>query len=160
MAHLGNKTKCVDDVLLWATNTEEVFHQATEWLDLCARNGIHLNLSKFRFAQDTVEFAGFTVTPTEVRPANYFTDAIRKFPTPANITDMRAWFGLVNQVSYAFAMTAAMLPFKELLKSSTPFQWSDELTEELEISKAHICQAILRGVEIFDKRRPTCLSTD
>ena len=160
VAHLGNKTKCVDDALLWATNTEEAFHQATEWLDLCARNGITLNPSKFRFAQDTVEFAGFTVTPTEVRPANHFTDAIRKFPTPANITDVRAWFGLVNQVSYAFAMTTAMLPFRELLKPSTPFQWSDELTKALETSKAHICQAIQGGVEIFDKGCPTCLFTD
>ena len=98
VAYLGNKTKCVDDALLWATNTEEAFHQATEWLDLCARNGITLNPSKFWFAQDTVKFAGFTVTPTEVRPANHFTDAICKFPTPANITDVRAWLSLVNQV--------------------------------------------------------------
>ena len=136
------------------------FHQATEWLDICARNGITLNPAKFRFAKDKVEFAGFTVTPTEVRPADKFMAAIRDFPTPANTTDVRAWFGLVNQVSYSFAMTAAMLPFRELLKPSTPFEWTDKLSDALTASKDHICSSIRTGVEIFDKGRPTCLATD
>ena len=159
-AHIGQKTKCVDDALLWSDNIEEAFHQATEWLDMCARNGITLNPTKFRFALDVVDFAGFTVTPSEVRPADHFTNAIKEFPTPANITDVRAWFGLVNQVSYSFTMTDAMLPFRDLLKPSSPFLWTNELTKALDASKSHICRAIKQGVQIFDKGRPTCLSTD
>ena len=57
-------------------------------------------------------------------------------------------------------MTEAMLPFRDLLKPSTPFQWTDSLSASLEASKEHICQAINKGVQIFDKGRPTCLSTD
>ena len=159
-AHIGQKTKCVDDTLLWSDTLEEAFHQATEWLDLCGRKGITLNPTKFKFAQSTVEFAGFVISPTEVRPADHFTKSIREFSTPNNITDVRAWFGLVNQVSYSFTMTEAMLPFRDLLKPSTPFQWTDTLSASLEASKEHICQAINKGVQIFDKGRPTCLSTD
>ena len=77
VAHVMSKTKCVDDALIWSSDITEAFHQATEWLDICARNGITLNPAKFRFAKDRVEFAGFTVTPTEVRPADKFTAAIR-----------------------------------------------------------------------------------
>ena len=160
VAHVMSKTKCVDDALIWSSDIAEAFHQATEWLDICARNGITLNPAKFRFAKDRVEFAGFTVTPTEVRPADKFTAAIRDFPTPTSITDVRAWFGLVNQVSYSFAMTAAMLPFRELLKPSTPFEWTDKLSDAITASKDHICSSIRTGVEIFDKGRPTCLATD
>ena len=40
VAHIDQKTKCVDDVLLWSDTLEEAFHQTTEWLDLCGRNGI------------------------------------------------------------------------------------------------------------------------
>ena len=76
------------------------------------------------------------------------------------VTDIRAWFGLVNQISYTFAMTATMLPFRDLLKPSTPFQWSDQLSEALATSKQYICESIRAGVEIFDKGRPTCLATD
>ena len=160
VAHIGSKTKCIDDALLWSTDITGAFHQAAEWLQICATDGITLNPRKFHFAEDEVEFAGFTITPTEVRPANKFTAAVRDFPTPKSITDVRAWFGLVNQVSYAFSMTTAMSPFRHLLKPSTPFQWTDKLAEALHTSKLHICHNIEKGVQIFDKDRPTCLATD
>jgi hypothetical protein len=86
VTNISNKTKCIDDALLWADDIEGSFHQAVEWLHICATNGITLNPDKFRFAEDEVEFAGFTVTPTEVRPADKFTAAIKEFPTPTNIT--------------------------------------------------------------------------
>ena len=160
VAHIGSKTKCIDDALLWSETIEEAFYQAVEWLQICATNGITLNPHKFHFAEDEVEFAGFTVTPTEVRPADKFTAAVREFPTPKGITDIRAWFGLVNQISYAFSMTAAMSPFRHLLRPSTPFLWTNQLTEAFAASKNHICSSIEKGVQIFDKGRPTCLATD
>ena len=42
-----DKTECIDDTLLWATDPEASFHQATKWLDLCGRSGITLNPEKF-----------------------------------------------------------------------------------------------------------------
>jgi hypothetical protein len=79
------------------------FHQAVNWLDICGLHGIILNPDKFVFGQDNVEFAGFEITPTNVRPCARYLDVIRYFPTPTNLTDIRSWFGLINQVSYAFA---------------------------------------------------------
>jgi len=141
----------LDDALLSSSDITEAFHQAAEWLDICALNGITLNPAKFCFAKDRVDFAGFTVTPNEVRPADKFMVVIRDYPNPTSLTNVRAWFGLVNQVSYTFAMTSAMLPFRELLKQSTPFKWTDKLSDALTASKNHICSSILTGVEIFDK---------
>ncbi len=66
----------------------------------------------------------------------------------------------MNQVSYTFAMTTAMLPFRTLLKPSTPFLWTNELAEAFSSSKLHICERIRAGVKILDKDRPTCLATD
>lgn len=47
--------------------------------------------------------------------------AILVFPRPKDLTDVRSWFGLVNQVSYAFSMAERMLPFRDLLKPGTHF---------------------------------------
>ena len=157
---LPRKTKCIDDALLWSSTIEEAFHQATEWLDICARNGITLNPSKFRFAQDEVEFAGFEITRSEVKPHRKYLNAIKDFPTPQGITDIRAWFGLVNQVAYAFAMASVMSPFRELLKPTSPFRWTSELQTAFDASKIEICNRIREGVQIFQKDRPTCLATD
>ena len=80
--------------------------------------------------------------------------------TPQNITDVRSWFGLINQVSYTFASAERLQPFREVLKKDTRFQWTDELEGLFQESKALIISEIYQGVEIFDKARPTCLATD
>jgi hypothetical protein len=56
--------------------------------------------------------------------------------------DIRSWFGLINQVSYAFSMTERMLPFREFLKQGTPFHWNDQLDELLVESKRVIVSKI------------------
>ncbi|KAK3752546.1 hypothetical protein QZH41_003484, partial [Actinostola sp. cb2023] len=160
VSHVPNKTKCVDDTLLWADNLSESFTQAIDWLDLCGHHGITLNPDKFVFGADTVEFAGFEITPDSVRPCKKYLDTIRNFPTPANITDMRSWFGLINQVSYAFAATNRMLPFRQSLKPGESFNWNNTLNQLFEESKAAIVSEIEEGVRIFDKSKPTCLATD
>ena len=93
-----NKTKYMDDTLLWSDTIEESFLQAANWLDTCGRHGITLTPEKFRFAQDEVEFAGFEITNDTVRPCKRYITAIADFPTPLSLTDIRSWFGLVNQV--------------------------------------------------------------
>ncbi|XP_071478837.1 uncharacterized protein [Diadema antillarum] len=160
VSSIHNRTKCVDDVLLWADTLRDSFFQAVEWLDICGRNGITLNPKKFTFGADVVEFAGFEITPDSVRPCQKYLQAILDFPTPTDITDVRSWFGLVNQVSYAFSMAEKMLPFRELLKPKTPFVWTAALQRAFDESKAAIASEIEEGVRIFDPSKPTCLATD
>lgn len=160
VADIPNKTKCIDDTLLWSNSIEESFFQAAEWLDTCGRNGITLNPEKFQFAQTDVEFAGFVIGMNNVRPCDRYIEAIRDFPTPHNLTDMRSWFGLINQVSYTFSMADKMLPFRELLKPDNKFSWTDELDRLFKESKSVIIGEIEEGVRIFDKNKPTCLTTD
>ena len=150
VATIPNKTKCVDDVLLWANNIEESFDQTVNWLDTCGRHGIILNPDKFVFAEDEVEFAGFQITLDTVRPCQRYLRSILEFPTPRNITDVRSWFGVVNQVSYAFSMAQRMEPFRQLLKPGTPFRWDDQLNALFEECKTVIVSEIEHGVQIFD----------
>ena len=119
-----------------------------------------MNPDKFVFAKDTVEFAGFQISATSVKPCDRYIRAIREFPTPQNITDVRAWFGVINQVSYAFSMTDKMAPYRELLKPSTPFCWDAQLENLFAETKEAIVNEITHGVRIFDTSKPTCLATD
>ena len=73
---------------------------------------------------------------------------------------MRSWFGLINQVPYAFATTDRLLPFRQLLKPGTPFTWNKDLDKVFNESKSIIIVEIEEGVRIFDKKKPTCLATD
>ena len=74
--------------------------------------GVVLNPEKFQFASKSVDFAGFCVSDHSVEPLPKYLDAIRQFPTPKNISDIRSWFGLVNQVSNYAQLRDLMATFK------------------------------------------------
>ena len=89
-----------------------------------------------------------------------YIDAVSGFPTPKNITDIRSWFGLVNQVSHYVQLREMMSPFREFLSPKVKFNLDAELDALFEESKKQIVEAIHEGVKIFDVRRRTCLRTD
>ena len=135
-----------------------------EWLTIwsCGQNGVILNSEpeKFQFGVGEADFTAFHISPTEVKPLSKYLDVIRCFPRPSNITDVRAWFGLVNQVARHSKLIDLMAPFKPLWSPRSQFQWSDALEHALQQSKTAIIQAIVHRVEIYDPRRITCLQTD
>ena len=124
--------------------------------ELLTRLMFILNPDKFVFGADTVEFAGFEISPNDVRPSPRYMRAFIDFPPPQDLTDVRSWFGLINQVSYTFSMAER----SELLKPGTHFAWNEELQELFEESKRIIANDIHEGVTIFDPTKPTCLATD
>ena len=160
IAEITDKVKCVDDTLLWGEGIEKSFFKTCEFLTLCGEYGITLNPTKFQFAEDEVEFAGFNITPTNVQPSDRYLDAILNFPVPTDITGMRSWFGLVNQSAYAFSMAEKMAPFRELLKPGNKFIWNENLQELFDKSKEEIVHAVENGVRLFDPQKRTALVTD
>ena len=81
------------------------------------------NPDKFRFARREVDFT-----------------------TPSNISEVRLWYGFVNQVTYFFYKTVIMSPFRHLLSPNSAFEWTDELEEAFAASKEKIIELIQKGV--------------
>ena len=161
LTDIPRKIKCIDDTILWDESIEEAFYHTIDFLDTCGKNGVVLNTKpKFGFALKTVVFAGFEISPYTVSPCPKSVEAIQLFPIPKNITDIRSWFGLVNQISYAFAVAPQMAPFRSLLKPGAKFVWTETLQQAFQQSKQVIINDIKKGVEIYDKDLPTCLVTD
>ena len=155
-----DKERCVDDTIYWDEDLESHWWRTIDFLEMVGNAGIVLNPKKFQFAQKVVHFAGFEITSSNVKPLPKYIDAIRLFPTPSNLTDVRAWFGLTNQVSHYAQLRDLVAPMRPMLKKHAQFEWTDALNKAFEESKVQIINAIKNGVEIFDKDRLTCLSTD
>ena len=70
--------------------------------------------------QKKLDFVGYNVGWDEYSLSEKTLQSIREFPMPSNptISDICAWFGLVNQLSPFFAFSKVMDPFRELLKTS------------------------------------------
>ena len=151
------KTKCVDDTLIWDDNLNEHWWRMIDFLTLLGNNGVILNKGKFQFAKRTVDFAGFQISKKSIKPAQKFVDADLQFPTSTKLTDVRSWFGLVNQASHYDQLSTIMEPFKRLLSPKTKFEWTPDLETAFQKSKHHVVDSIIKGVEIFDPQRYTCL---
>ena len=157
---MERQRRCVDDTLLYDSTIEQAFYRAGKFLETCGDNGIILNPKKFKFAESEVDFLGFTITDSGIKPTSEFLSNIMNFPTPTNLTDVRSWYGLVAQVSYAFASSSVMLPFRHLLSSKTPFSWSPDLEAAFIESKKEVVRQCEAGVRSFDPSLPTAVATD
>ena len=72
-------TRCIDDSFLWDKDIATSFWHTFDYIKLCANNGIVFNRKKFQFSHDTLEFAGFEVTPNSYQPLQKVLSAIRGF---------------------------------------------------------------------------------
>ena len=109
---------------------------------------------------DTVEFGGLQISPTSVSPSQHMLDAIQNFPVPKTITDARSWFGLINQVAWAYSLSPIMLPFRDLVKKNSNFTWDETIDEAFSQSKQVIVNLVKDGISSFDTNRITCVATD
>jgi len=100
IADVERKSKCVDDTIMWDNELEGHWWRVIDFLSLVGQGGVILNQKKFQFCQKTVDFAGFRITASEIKPLEKFIRAIKEFPTPKKLTDIRSWFGLINQVGH------------------------------------------------------------
>ena len=152
--------KIVDDVITWSPDIERAFFRVCNILSHCAKAGMVFSAPKFVFGSKEVEYAGFLVGEDSIQPTPKYIQHILDFPTPQSISDIRSWFGLINQVAYAFSKGTIMAPFRELLKQNTKFEWTSELDKVFEMSKLEIVKLVKDGVKMFDQELVTCLSTD
>ena len=158
------KVKCVDDTLLFDSSIHDAFFHTFDYLYKCASRGIVFNASKFKFCRQTVTFAGFTITPSGIKPSESTLTALKDFPTPKSTTDVRSWFGLVRQVAYAHSISEDLAPLRGLLKqqdgTKPRFFWSEDLQHAFEKSKDHIINSVREGIQAFDPKRQTYLHCD
>lgn len=118
-----------------------------------------LNVTKWKFALPQVDFAGFTVAADGYRIDQKITEAIAKFPTPANHTDLRSFVGLANQLSASTTALAGLLvPLRPLLSTKKDFVWSPEL--DVAYTKAKQSLTSAPTLSYFDPSKPTRLCTD
>ena len=85
--------------MLYNKTIKEVFFRSSKFLTLCGNNVVILNSTKFQFVEHEVEFVGFFITSSGVRPTRSFVKSITNFPTPTSLSHVRSWLRAVQQVA-------------------------------------------------------------
>ena len=84
--------KVVDNVLVWASDMQELKTRVEKTATNC--ENLDIILSKKKFAIGTsLQFAGYIISSNGVRPDPDRVEALPNFPTPNNVTGLRSFLG-------------------------------------------------------------------
>lgn len=128
-------------------------------LDLLVKNGLTINLEKCSFFKDRVTFLGYDISEEGVRPSVRKLDAIKDYPTPKTIHQVRQFLGLINYFR-KFIRNCALIckPLTNLLKKDAVWQWGSDQEQAVKILKDMLINNAM--LNIFDPKLPVTLYTD
>ena len=110
--------RVVDDIVIYDKDETDHVDHVRQFLQRCRDKGISLNREKWQLCQTRVTFAGFQLSKEGYRVDPSLTKAISEFPTPATRTELRSFFGLVNQLTTSTDKIANLLaPLQALLST-------------------------------------------
>ena len=148
--------KIVDDCVIYDSDFSSHTRHVRDVLQRCADKGISLNKDKFVFASQEAEFCGYILSREGYRVNPRITDAIRQFPKPGNITDMRSFFGLANQLAnFTDTIAAKLDPLRPLLKTNNEFYW--DATHDCAFGEVKEALSTSPVLAYYDHRRDTAL---
>ena len=113
--------RIVDDIVIYDSDvTQHASLSENFYKDVLRK--ITLNLDKYKFCESSVTYAGFQLSATGYQVDHTIIDAISKFPTPTNRTDLQSFFGLDNQLSASTNTISTLLtPLRPLLSTKNDF---------------------------------------
>ncbi|XP_064122521.1 uncharacterized protein LOC135226741 [Macrobrachium nipponense] len=120
-----NCVKVVDDILLSDEDLPSHLQHMHQMLTRCRQYGITLNKEKFTVAAPKVNFCNYVLSSDGIAADPDKVSAIRDFPTPSNVTDVRSFMGLVNQLAdFTPDIAAAAQPLRPLMSPKRSFVWT------------------------------------
>ena len=133
----------IDDVLITSKTREEAVEDLTAVLHRLHNNGFRINKGKCRFLQQELQFLGHRISATGISPLPEKVDAIKSFPRPERLKQLRRFLGMIN-FYHSFCKNLARItaPLSHLLggeqnskKANPKIKWTDETIKAFEDSR-------------------------
>ena len=154
----------IDDVLIASETEGEHLQHFQTVLEVLAKAKLSLNIDKCKFAQEEVNFLGFTVNRIGFRPPSEKVEAIVNFQRPADIMGLRRFLGLINFYHTFIPNFAAIeVPLTDLMqglkkKDKCRADWTPERINAFVNCKRSIAKAT--SMSFLTPEAPLVLATD
>ncbi len=149
----------LDDILVHGKDFESALSALDLVMTRIAQAGLKLHPEKCQLMQKAVTFLGHYVSAAGVATDDQKTAAVRDWPVPCSLRQLRAFLGLASYYRKfvpGFATVAA--PLHQLTKKSQRFQWGQEQQQAFDRLKEALCHAPVLSAP--DPRLPFILDTD
>jgi hypothetical protein len=149
----------LDDILIYSKTLEEHKQHVRRVLDALREQKLFAKESKCEFFKHEVEFLGHIVGREGVRMMEDKVEAVRAWPTPRSVRDVRAFLGTAGYYrKFIRDFSAIAAPLSELTKDNVKFEW----TAPHEQAFSHLKAAIAQGPVLIlpDPSLPFVVHTD
>jgi hypothetical protein len=141
-----------DDILIYSKSlTEHLDHLRAIFYALRATR-LFSNLEKCTFYTERVSFLGYVVTSQGIDVDDTKVEAIRSWPMPTTVTQVRSFLGLAgfyHRFVKDFSTIAA--PLNELTKKGVAFHWGEEQETSFSLLKDKLTHVLLLQLPDFGK---------
>ena len=132
----------IDDILITGKSDEQHLAALEEVLKRLDESGLKLNLSKCSFMSPSVVYLGYLIDEHGVRPVHEKVEAIQDAPVPGNVTELKAYLGMLTYYSrFLPNMSTKLAPLYSLLHKDTRWSWGMKQQEAFEVSKELLLSA-------------------
>jgi hypothetical protein len=117
----------LDDILIPSNTFSMGLSALREVFELFRQAGMTFRLSKCRFFFGQLEYLGHELSARGIRPGQAKTIAIRDYPQPTNVHEVRQFIGLTSYFrKFIRGFATLAKPLTTLTKQNVPFVWGAE----------------------------------
>ena len=134
---LQHVTVYIDDILITGTTEEQHLETLNEVLTRLETAGMRLKKEKCVFMASEVVYLGHCISKDGLQPTEEKVKAVTETPQPTNVSELRAFLGLVNYYGkFMQNLSTLLAPLYALLRKKVPWEWREEQQEAFEKTKA------------------------
>jgi hypothetical protein len=148
-----------DDIGIGTETAEEHFKVLELVFERFKQFGIRLNANKCSFFKNSIEYCGFKLSDQGVHTMQDKIEAIMSVKEPSNITEVRAFLGLVTFYGkFIPNLSSVAAPLNNLLKKAEKFVFSDRCKLAFQKIKTELISD--RVLVHYDPNKELVLATD
>lgn len=149
----------MDDIIVGGSSVKECKERTDNAMEVARQLNLTLATDKMKLCVESVNFLGMTLDKNGVHPTYEKLETLRKMKPPINIKQLRGYLGLLNFFASFIPNTAELTKqMRKLLKSNTPFVWTEEMQNEFDKTRTMLSSSATRA--FFDEKAETLIYTD
>lgn len=138
----------IDDILVASRTPQDHERHLRELFQRLQQYGLVVNPQKCVFGSSELDFLGHHISALGIRPLPSHVKAVKDFPAPATLRQLREFLGLVNFSRRFIPHCADLLhPLTQLLRtnksSSSAIPWTAEAQDAFTAAKQAVADAVL-----------------